>query len=54
MVEVLYVLISGNKGQRYLHGVFTGKEISKYRRAQPGLTCYIVPINKYVEKGMWL
>jgi hypothetical protein len=58
--KVLYVLISMREEstddytvrEHYLHGIFTGKEIKKYRHLKS--TCYIVPLNKFIESGMRL
>ena len=57
---ILYVLISKRDEstddytvrETYLHGIFTEKAIKKYRRFKP--TCYIVPLNKFLEDGMKL
>ncbi len=60
--EILFVIITMceestddyTRREIYLHGIFTKDEIKEHRNKIRGSTCFIIPLNRFLDKGMKL
>lgn len=59
IVHILYTIIEESTDDYtvrhvVLHGIFTNGQIRNFRHKNPHATCFLVPLNRFLDKGVKL